>query len=142
MENGRPACFVRDSPPGGDTNPGPALETSAFRRSRDGRAPMPGDLDLWVDSIRENAERVVRVLRDFGFHGDDVTAAIITSRKQIIRTGFELLRLDSESPQHASGNCAVNVLQVASIHCAVAPQSCLPRPAADRAGGVPPPGPQ
>lgn len=58
------------------------------------RPRYTGDLDLWVDSTRENAERVVRVLHDFGFHGDDVTTAMITSRKQIIRMGFEPMRLE------------------------------------------------
>ena len=58
------------------------------------RPRYTGDLDLWVDSTRENAERVVRVLRDFGFQGDDVTTAMITSRKQIIRMGFEPMRLE------------------------------------------------
>ena len=58
------------------------------------RPRYTGDLDLWVDSTRENAERVVRVLHDFGFHGDDVTTAMITRRKQIIRMGFEPMRLE------------------------------------------------
>ena len=58
------------------------------------RPRYTGDLDLWLDSSRENAERVVRVLRDFGFHGDDVTTEMITRRKQIIRMGFEPMRLE------------------------------------------------
>jgi hypothetical protein len=60
MKNGRPACFVRDSPPGCDPNPGPALETSAFRRSRDGRAPMPGH---YVDAHARSGERAMRLKR-------------------------------------------------------------------------------
>jgi len=58
------------------------------------RPRYTGDLDLWLDSSQDNAERVVRVLRDFGFHGDDVTTEMITSRKQIIRMGFEPMRLE------------------------------------------------
>ena len=50
-------------------------------------------MDLWVDSSQENAERVVKVLRDFGFPGDDVTTETITGERDIIRMGFEPTRL-------------------------------------------------
>lgn len=58
------------------------------------RPRYTGDLDLWVDSSAENAERVVRVLRAFGFKGDDINTAMITEQKQIIRMGFEPMRLE------------------------------------------------
>ncbi len=58
------------------------------------RPRYTGDMDLWVDSSPDNAERVVRTLRDFGFHGDDVTTGMITDGKQIIRMGFEPMRLE------------------------------------------------
>jgi len=51
-------------------------------------------MDLWVDSSQENAERVVKVLRDFGFPGDDVTTEMITGERDIIRMGFEPTRLE------------------------------------------------
>ncbi len=58
------------------------------------RPRYTGDLDLWVDSSAENAERVVTVLRAFGFKGDDISTAMITEQKQIIRMGFEPMRLE------------------------------------------------
>ncbi len=58
------------------------------------RPRYTGDLDLWVDPSSENAERVVAVLRAFGFHGDDVTTGMITNQKEIIRMGFEPMRLE------------------------------------------------
>ena len=58
------------------------------------RPRYTGDLDLWVDSSGENAERVVTVLRAFGFKGDDISTAMITEQKQIIRMGFEPMRLE------------------------------------------------
>jgi hypothetical protein len=58
------------------------------------RPRYTGDLDLWVDSSTENAEQVVRVLREFGFRGDDVTTKMITDQKEIIRMGFEPMRLE------------------------------------------------
>ena len=58
------------------------------------RPRYTGDLDLWIDSSPENAERVVAVLRDFGLHGPDVNTSMITDQKQIIRMGFEPMRLE------------------------------------------------
>ena len=58
------------------------------------RPRYTGDIDLWVDSNLENAERVVKVLRDFGFPGDDVTTEMITGEKEIIRMGFEPTRIE------------------------------------------------
>ena len=58
------------------------------------RPRYTGDLDLWVDASDENAARLVDVLRDFGLTGPDVTTGMITDRKQIIRMGFEPMRLE------------------------------------------------
>ncbi|MBL9178332.1 MAG: nucleotidyltransferase [Verrucomicrobiaceae bacterium] len=58
------------------------------------RPRYTGDMDLWVDSAPENAGRVVKVLRDFGFRGDDVTTEMITNQREIIRMGFEPMRLE------------------------------------------------
>lgn len=58
------------------------------------RPRYTGDLDLWVDAAPENAERVVTVLRAFGFRGDDISTGMITDQKQIIRMGFEPMRLE------------------------------------------------
>ncbi len=58
------------------------------------RPRYTGDLDIWVSSDQENAERIVSVLRDFGFHGDDVTTSLITTEGQIVRMGFEPMRLE------------------------------------------------
>lgn len=58
------------------------------------RPRYTGDLDIWVEATEDNAKRVVKVLRDFGFHGSDVTTAMITDKKEIIRMGFEPMRLE------------------------------------------------
>jgi len=58
------------------------------------RPSYTGNLDLWVDPSAANAARVVKALRDFGFRGDDVNAAMITRQKEIIRMGFEPMRLE------------------------------------------------
>jgi len=58
------------------------------------RPRYTGDLDLWVDASEENAPRLVATLRDLGLTGPDVTTTMITDRKQIIRMGFEPMRLE------------------------------------------------
>jgi len=58
------------------------------------RPRYTGDLDLWVDASLDNAVRVVATLHDFGLAGPDVTAEMITDQKQIIRMGFEPMRLE------------------------------------------------
>jgi predicted nucleotidyltransferase len=58
------------------------------------RPRYTGDLDLWIDSSEDNAERVVKVLHEFGFRGPDVTTSMITGQQQIIRMGFEPMRLE------------------------------------------------
>ncbi len=58
------------------------------------RPRYTGDLDIWVDSSQENAERVVAVLAEFGLSGPEISTRMITDRKQIIRMGFEPMRLE------------------------------------------------
>lgn len=57
------------------------------------RPRYTGDLDVWIDASEENAHRIVAVLRDFGLSGPDITTGMITDKKQIIRLGFEPMRL-------------------------------------------------
>jgi len=58
------------------------------------RPRYTGDLDLWVESSKENAKRIVLVLKDFGFKGDDLDEEVFTQPKQIVRMGFEPFRLE------------------------------------------------
>lgn len=58
------------------------------------RPRYTGDLDLWVDSSQFNAERIVKTLEEFGFPPDTLSTAMITDGKQIVRMGFEPMRLE------------------------------------------------
>ena len=58
------------------------------------RPRYTGDLDLWVDSSPENANRIVTVLQEFGFPPDTVSTEMITDGEKIIRMGFEPMRLE------------------------------------------------
>lgn len=58
------------------------------------RPRYTGDLDIWVDISRENALRIVEVLKDFGFKGEDIDPAPFIKKHQIVRMGFEPFRLE------------------------------------------------
>ena len=58
------------------------------------RPRYTGDLDLWIEASQDNAERILTVLQEFGFPPDAVTTGMITGQKQIIRMGFEPMRLE------------------------------------------------
>jgi predicted nucleotidyltransferase len=58
------------------------------------RPRYTGDLDIWIEATQENAERVVSVLKEFGFPPDAVCTEMITEKKKIIRMGFEPMRLE------------------------------------------------
>ena len=71
------------------------------------RPRYTGDLNIWIDASLENARRVVKVLHDFGLSGPDVTTDMITGQKQIIRMGFEPMRLElfTRIPALEFGEC-------------------------------------
>jgi hypothetical protein len=71
------------------------------------RPRYTGDLDIWIDASLDNAERVVKVLNEFGLTGPDVTTDMITGQKQIIRMGFEPMRLElfTRIPALEFGDC-------------------------------------
>jgi predicted nucleotidyltransferase len=58
------------------------------------RPRYTGDLDIWIDASQQNAERVVTVLKEFGFPANTVSTEMITDDKKIIRMGFEPMRLE------------------------------------------------
>ena len=53
-----------------------------------------GDLDIFVRRTPENAERVERVLRAFGFSSSGLSAADIERPDQIVQLGFAPNRID------------------------------------------------
>ncbi len=62
--------------------------------SHHGYPRFTNDLDVWIASAPANAERVVRVLSDFGFDGPELSPALFLQPDQIIRMGFEPLRIE------------------------------------------------
>jgi len=52
------------------------------------------DLDVWVNSSPENAARVERALREFGFAGPDLKADLFVSPNNVVRMGVPPMRLE------------------------------------------------
>jgi len=66
-----------------------------------GHPRATGDLDVWIEVSPENAERISRAVRDFGFDLPEVTAATFLKDDAIIRMGIKPLQI--EIMTHISG---------------------------------------
>ena len=53
-----------------------------------------GDMDIWVAAYPANAEKVVRVLREFGFSGATVKSELFEQPGQVIRMGVPPVCID------------------------------------------------
>jgi hypothetical protein len=53
-----------------------------------------GDMDIWIAIAPENAEKVVEVLRKFGFNVPELSAEIFLQENRVIRMGVPPLRLE------------------------------------------------
>ncbi len=57
--------------------------------------PRPtGDMDIWVPRSGENAQRLVSVLREFGFSSPDISPELFTLEKSIVRMGVPPFKLE------------------------------------------------
>lgn len=52
------------------------------------------DMDIWVATQRENAEKMVDVLREFGFESDQLTVDLFMKQNQIVRLGNPPFRIE------------------------------------------------
>ncbi len=53
-----------------------------------------GDLDIWVSSATDNAERLVNVLEEFGFDLPEIEPELFQKIKRIIRMGYPPDRIE------------------------------------------------
>lgn len=58
------------------------------------RPKFTNDLDIWVDNSPENAEKVLNVLKVFGFEELDIRIEDLTSPDHVIQLGYAPLRID------------------------------------------------
>jgi hypothetical protein len=53
-----------------------------------------GDIDIWVAVHPENAQKLVRTLKEFGFDTPDLTAELFLNEKSIVRMGVPPMRIE------------------------------------------------
>ena len=57
--------------------------------------PRPtGDMDIWIKTSQENAEKTVKALNQFGFTSPELTIDLLLKEKQIVRMGVPPFRLE------------------------------------------------
>jgi hypothetical protein len=59
-----------------------------------GHPRYTGDLDIWLLIDHDNAERLIRVLRAFGFGALDLSADDFLIENQVVQLGREPIRID------------------------------------------------
>lgn len=59
-----------------------------------GRPRHTGDLDIWIKPSIENADKMVKVLKDFGFGSLGLTEKDFIKENNIIQLGYPPLRID------------------------------------------------
>jgi hypothetical protein len=59
-----------------------------------GHIRATNDLDIWVNVSQENAARIERALREFGFAGPGLAADLFLVRNKIVRMGVPPIRIE------------------------------------------------
>ena len=52
------------------------------------------DMDIWIALNKNNAQKVVNVIREFGFNEPELTVETFTELKKIVRMGFPPIRIE------------------------------------------------
>ena len=52
------------------------------------------DMDVWVEATKGNAEKIMRVLKEFGFGDLKISTSDLSKEDTIIQLGYEPLRID------------------------------------------------
>lgn len=66
----------------------------AFALAHHGRPRYTGDIDFFVESSAQNAERLTQVLEQFGFANIGVVQQDFTAADQVVQLGVEPHRMD------------------------------------------------
>lgn len=53
-----------------------------------------GDMDIWVKNSKDNSERVIKALQDFGFGFPNLTASDIQQEDLVLQLGYPPYRID------------------------------------------------
>ncbi len=53
-----------------------------------------GDMDIWIAATPENADKMVVVLKEFGFNVRELNADLFLKKRQVIRMGMPPIRIE------------------------------------------------
>lgn len=53
-----------------------------------------GDMDIWISTSFENAEKMVKVLKEFGFNVPGLNTDMFVKKRQVIRMGMPPIRVE------------------------------------------------
>lgn len=70
------------------------LLIGAYAVNYHGYVRSTGDMDIWIAIHPDNAQKMVNVLKSFGFDHPDLSAELFLQEKKIIRMGVPPVRLE------------------------------------------------
>ena len=70
------------------------LLVGGFAVSFHGYTRTTNDIDFWVPMDRDNADRVIAALKEFGFDVPELKADLFLEPNQIVRMGLEPIRIE------------------------------------------------
>ncbi len=53
-----------------------------------------GDMDIWISNSPENADKMVTVLKEFGFDVPELNADLFLKKRQVVRMGMPPIRIE------------------------------------------------
>jgi hypothetical protein len=63
-----------------------------------GHIRATNDLDIWVNVSPENATKIERALRQFGFAAEELTSGLFLARNNVVRRGVPPIRIEIHNP--------------------------------------------
>jgi hypothetical protein len=70
------------------------LVVGAFAVAAYGHPRNTGDIDFWIEPSKENAQKIVVILKEFGFGSLNLSENDFTNEDSIIQLGYEPNRID------------------------------------------------
>src|SRR5437762_5831013 len=70
------------------------LLVGGYAVSYHGYPRATGDMDVWIARDRQNAERIVAALREFGFDSPELSGEVFLQAERVIRMGLPPFRIE------------------------------------------------
>jgi len=70
------------------------MVVGAYALSLHGRPRHTGDLDIWIKPDKDNAQKMIKVIKDFGFEGLGLSDDDFLREDYVTQLGYPPLRID------------------------------------------------